>query len=136
MHQEPDVRRKRLLYRLLLSYLWIAVAAVVLPDGTVMNSMASQLDDHIRAVTRRQNELQAVLVSMVDARLDSDSEQQAAEIPFDLPGMWSKAQAMLRDSLDALVTMNAKLANDVCARDDEVDRIKRDFRVHAEKLIL
>jgi phosphate transport system protein len=61
--------------------------------------------------------------------------EPAEEIPFDLAGMWSKTQAMLRDSLDALVNMDTRLAADVCARDDEVDQIKRDFRLQAEKLI-
>ena len=31
------------------------------------------------------------------------------EIPFDIAGMWEKTQAMLRDSLDALVNMDAAL---------------------------
>jgi len=61
--------------------------------------------------------------------------EPAEEIPFDLAGMWSKVQAMLRDSLDALVNMDTKLAADVCARDDEVDQIKRDFRLQAEQMI-
>ena len=49
-------------------------------------------------------------------------------MPFDIAGMWEKTQAMLRDSLDAMVNMDGPLANDVCRRDNEVDRIKRDIR--------
>ncbi len=56
-------------------------------------------------------------------------------IPFDLNGMWQKVQRMLRDSLDALVNFDATLAHDVCARDDEVDEMKRENRRRAEELI-
>lgn len=40
--------------------------------STAMNEMASQLDDRIRAVTRQQNELQAILVSMDEGVLAVD----------------------------------------------------------------
>jgi phosphate transport system protein len=62
-------------------------------------------------------------------------EETQMEIRFDIAGMWEKTQAMLRDSLDALVNMDAKLAADVCRRDDEVDRIKHDIRVGCEDAI-
>jgi phosphate transport system protein len=57
------------------------------------------------------------------------------EIPFDVAGMWEKTQAMLRDSLNALVNTDARLAESVCARDDEVDRMKHDNRVGLEESI-
>ena len=57
------------------------------------------------------------------------------EIPFDLAGMWTKTQAMLRDSLDSLVTLNAALADDVCVRDDEVDLCKRNIRLKCVEMI-
>jgi len=76
---------------------------------------------------------EAVTIARQAASLSA--EKDAVEIPFDLPGMWSKTQAMLRDSLDALVNMDVNLAADVCKRDDEVDQIKRDFRFHAEELM-
>ena len=57
------------------------------------------------------------------------------EISFDIAGMWQKTQAMLHDSLDALVNMDAALAADVCRRDDEVDRIKHEIRVGVEEAI-
>jgi phosphate transport system protein len=63
------------------------------------------------------------------------AQEPAVEIPFDLPGMWSKTRAMLRDSLDAMVRADPRLAKDVCERDDEVDRIKHDARVRIEELI-
>ena len=55
---------------------------------------------------------------------------------FDLGDMASKSQAMLRDSLDAFVNMDTQLAVDVCARDDEVDAMKRQVRLDVEKTIL
>jgi phosphate transport system protein len=56
-------------------------------------------------------------------------------IPFDLAGMSEKTQAMLRASLDAMVNLDAKLASDVCGRDDEIDRMKREVRRQAEERI-
>ena len=55
--------------------------------------------------------------------------------PFDLGGMSEKSQSMLHDSLDALVNLDARLAKDVCARDDAVDKMKREIRVGAEEMI-
>ncbi len=62
-------------------------------------------------------------------------EETQMEIRFDIAGMWDRTQAMLRDSLDALVNMDAALAADVCRRDDEVDRIKHEIRVGVEEAI-
>jgi phosphate transport system protein len=56
-------------------------------------------------------------------------------VPIDLAGMWAKTQTMLRDSLDAMVNLDPKLANDVCGRDDEVDQMKHDMRVEVEEMI-
>jgi phosphate transport system protein len=44
---------------------------------------------------------------------------------IDLPRMAEKAQAMLRSSLDAYVRRDAELAQEVCARDDEVDLLSK-----------
>jgi phosphate transport system protein len=61
--------------------------------------------------------------------------QTPIEIPFDLDGMSQKTQTMLRDSLDALVNLNGALANNVCARDNEVDQMKREIRHKAEEMM-
>ncbi len=47
------------------------------------------------------------------------------EIPFDLVAMSDKVQAMLSRSLDALVRLDADLARQVCASDDEIDEFNR-----------
>ncbi len=60
------------------------------------------------------------------------SQQPAPDVPIDLAAMWEKTQGMLRDSINALVDLDAELANDVCGRDDEVDQMKHDFRVRLE----
>ena len=57
------------------------------------------------------------------------------EISFDLGAMWDKTQAMLRDSIDALVNIDVVQATSVCRRDDEVDQMKYKFRVEVETLI-
>jgi phosphate transport system protein len=46
-------------------------------------------------------------------------------IPFDFASMVEKTQAMLRNSLDAMVNLNAHAAYQVCISDDEVDAINR-----------
>jgi len=45
------------------------------------------------------------------------------DIPFRLREMADKAQTMLRESLDALVNLDPRLALAVCAADDEVDAL-------------
>ena len=49
------------------------------------------------------------------------------DIPFDFAGMTEKTQGMVKDSLDALVNMNTRLAWQVCAQDDDVDAINREM---------
>jgi phosphate transport system protein len=57
------------------------------------------------------------------------------ELTFDLSEMWTKTHAMLRDSLDSLVNMDGALAHNVCARDDEIDAMKRNIRIEIEDRI-
>ena len=44
---------------------------------------------------------------------------------IDLPGMAARGHAMLRDSLQALVNLDVRLARQVCDADDEVDDLNR-----------
>ncbi len=55
--------------------------------------------------------------------------------PFDVASMSKKTQAMLRDSLDAMVNLDTSLANDVCRRDDEINQMKRNARHKIEEII-
>jgi phosphate transport system protein len=52
-------------------------------------------------------------------------EGQLQRVPFDLRGMQMRAQAMLKQSLDALVYLDTDLAEIVCDADDRVDEIFR-----------
>jgi phosphate transport system protein len=61
--------------------------------------------------------------------------ESPVELTFDLTQMWSKTHAMLRDSLDSLVNMDYALADAVCARDDEIDAMKRTVRIEVEDRI-
>lgn len=55
------------------------------------------------------------------------------EVSFDLGQMCTTTCGMLHDSIEALIHPDAKLANSVCARDNEVDQMKRDIRVEVEQ---
>jgi len=57
------------------------------------------------------------------------------EPPFDLETMSRLAQQMLRDSLDAMVSLDAPLAESVCARDQQVNEMKRAIRRQVESMI-
>jgi phosphate transport system protein len=57
------------------------------------------------------------------------------DAPFDLTTMWERTQRMLRDSIDALVSMDPRLADDVCTRDDAVDEMKHNIRRLAQEMI-
>ncbi|MCX7047570.1 MAG: phosphate signaling complex protein PhoU [Candidatus Sumerlaeota bacterium] len=51
-----------------------------------------------------------------------------APAPVDIHDIAATAQKMLRDSLDALVSLNSALARKVLASDDEVDRLNNELR--------
>lgn len=63
------------------------------------------------------------------------SQFEPLRLPIDIDAMWKNVKAMVRDSVDSLVQTNAELAEDVCRRDEIVDRQKRDCRVTIEKLL-
>ncbi|OHB84207.1 MAG: phosphate transport system regulatory protein PhoU [Planctomycetes bacterium RBG_16_64_12] len=63
------------------------------------------------------------------------SQEPPLDLAVDVAEVWQKTQAMLRDSLNALVNMEVGLAHSVCMRDDEVDRMKHQIREQAEELI-
>jgi len=56
-------------------------------------------------------------------------------MPFDIAEMGEKTQTMLRQSIDALVNMDARAAAAVCASDDAVDQMKRDIRRRAVEML-
>jgi len=63
------------------------------------------------------------------------ASQPPIDIPGDLESMSGKSQAMLRDSIDSMVNADARLAKDVCKRDDEVDGLKREIRLKVQEMM-
>jgi phosphate transport system protein len=89
----------------------------------------------IVAVLKINNDLEQIgdLAVNIARKAAAVAAEPPPDIPLDIAGMWAKVQAMLRDSLDALVNTNTQLAEAVYARDDEVDRMKHDMRMKIEE---
>jgi len=83
---------------------------------------------YIVAVLKINNDLERIgdlAVNIAErTTLVADGGRMAA--PFDLPRMADAARGMLKKSLDALVNLDAGLAREVCAADDEIDDINRE----------
>jgi len=88
----------------------------------------------IVAVLKINNDLEQIgdLAVNIARKAAAIAVEPSLDISFDIAGMWEKVQAMLRDSLDALVNTNTQLAEAVYARDDEVDRMKHEMRMKIE----
>jgi len=91
----------------------------------------------IVAAMKINNDLERIgdLAVNIARKAESLANEPEMPMPFDIAGMWDKTQAMLRDSINALVNMDAAKAAAVCRRDDEVDQIKRDIRLGVEEHI-
>ena len=89
------------------------------------------------AVLKINNDLERIgdLAVNIARKAVAFSAQTDMDIPFDLAGMSERTKAMLRDSLDSLVNLDAELARSVCARDQEVNRRKRNIRRQVEEVI-
>jgi len=57
------------------------------------------------------------------------------EIPAQIPAMAEKVQVMLKRTLDSLVKMDASLAREVMASDDEVDDLHKQVGKYVQKLL-
>jgi phosphate transport system protein len=64
------------------------------------------------------------------------STRTPVPVSFDYKLMSEKARAMLKSSLDALVNMDERLAQEVRLKDDEVDQINRDIYDHVKQAII
>jgi len=89
------------------------------------------------AVLKINNDLERIgdLAVNIARKAAALASQLPMTVPFDLAAMVERTQAMLRDSLDALVNLDTSLANRVCASDDEVDKMKRAARLKIEEMI-
>jgi phosphate transport system protein len=81
----------------------------------------------IVAVLKINNDLERIadLAVNIAERAVYIATQPEVDLAFDFPGMASKAETMLKESLDALVNLDADLAYKVWADDDAVDDMNR-----------
>ena len=86
------------------------------------------------AVLKINNDLERIgdLAVNIAERAQFLSSQPPIDIPFDFAGMSEKTKHMLRMSLESLVKMNAKMAWEVCALDNEVDAINREMYMQVQ----
>lgn len=83
----------------------------------------------IIAVLKINNDLERIgdLAVNIAERSQYLSTRPEPKTPLDFSAMAEKVQKMLKESLDALVNMDGKLAFDVTSSDDEVDAMNRDM---------
>jgi len=88
----------------------------------------------IVAVLKINNDLERIgdLAVNIAERAAFLATQERINIPFDFSGMAQKAKSMLKRSLDALMKMDALLAREVCASDDEVDDMNREMYLQVQ----
>ncbi len=91
----------------------------------------------IIAVLKINNDLERVgdLAVNVAERAAFLATQPPVDISFDFQDMASKAQQLLKRSLDALVNFDEKVAHEVCAGDDEIDAMNRQVYLIIEEAI-
>ncbi|MDH5750791.1 MAG: phosphate signaling complex protein PhoU [Deltaproteobacteria bacterium] len=90
------------------------------------------------AVLKINNDLERIgdLAVNIAERAIVLSSHPPMDIPFDFKEMSEKTKRMLKDSLDALVNMDSRLAKKVCTVDDEVDAINREMYIQVQQGIL
>jgi len=79
----------------------------------------------IIAVLKINNDLERIGDEAVNIaeRADYLASRRRVDIAFDFSVMADKVQSMLKKSLDSLVRLDSKMAGEVCAQDDEVDKM-------------
>ena len=91
----------------------------------------------INIVIKINNDLERVGDEAVNIaeRVETISQRMPLTFPFDFTAMAEKAEAMLKNSLDALVNQDVDLAYRVCLNDDEVDDMNRTIYDEVKKAI-
>jgi phosphate transport system protein len=81
------------------------------------------------AVLKINNDLERIgdLAVNIAERSTYLSEKEPIAMPFDFATMEKKTRLMLEKSIDSLIQMNLKVANEVGAADDEIDAINREM---------
>jgi phosphate transport system protein len=119
------------------------LAETVLSEEDAINEMQIEIDERVQRLLALQQPMAADLRFLLAvSRINGDLERigdQAVNIaqsairilrhpqvkPYvDLPRMTELAEGMVRDSLNSLVRSDLDLANSVCQRDDQVDRLR------------
>jgi phosphate transport system protein len=82
----------------------------------------------IIAVLKMNNDLERIgdLAVNIAQQARQLARSAPVQIEFDLPGLATQVQTMLRHSLDAVVNLDTALARRVCEEDDEVDAGNRE----------
>ena len=75
------------------------------------------------------------LASNIAARARHLAGGDPLPLPKDFGLMVDHVRSMVRDSLDALVTVDTDLARSICAADSEVDELHRKMFVHIQELM-
>ena len=83
----------------------------------------------LAAVIKINNDLERIGDQAVNIaeRVATIAKRQPVSVPFDYTLMAEKTEFMLKESLDALVNLDADLAYKVCLKDDEIDNMNRDI---------
>ena len=131
------------------------VAREVIRKDSEVDAMELAIDDSCHSVLSRRQPLAGDLRFLVAVmKINSDLErigdsavniaqsvEQILALPplalaLQLPELSRMVQAMVRDSLDSFVRRDARLAREVCARDDEVDGLyKQTFKELLDSMV-
>ncbi|MGE4159569.1 MAG: phosphate signaling complex protein PhoU [Planctomycetota bacterium] len=92
----------------------------------------------IVAVLKINNDIERIgdLAVNIAERARSLATMPGADLGFDIPGMASRAQSMLRESLDALVNLDVAKARKVCGEDDAVDAMHARIYSQAKDIVV
>lgn len=120
------------------------MAQAIIPEDNTINMLEIEIDDlclrflalhqpqagdlrFITAIMRINNELERMgdLAVNIAQRVLDIIKDSPLQPPADIPKMAEAAQGMLKDSIDAFVNNDPKLAQAVCERDDIVDTLNK-----------
>ncbi len=122
----------------------VMLAQKVIESDNAINMIEIEIDEQaLKFLALHQPQASDLRFVMSIMKINSDLErmgdlavniaEQAVQLlkvpslkaPIDIPKMARASQKMLKDSLNAFVNSDSKLAMDVCKRDDEVDNFNR-----------
>lgn len=92
---------------------------------------------YVIGILKMNNDLERIgdLAVNIAERAAYLADRKGTELFLDFTKMGEKVIAMVKKALDSLIKMNARMAQEVCAADDEVDAIDRDILLHIQSYI-